>query len=352
MNQIPPNGRPYYVPPQPYYAPQQFYYAPQQPQWPLSPRDIERKAIRRQSNLIGFGLVGMIVFTFLLGLLLGLISLVSGISLNQMIQNEIYLQVFNFVTSITTIGLPFLTAALIGKMKFKTIFPSRRIKLSSFFPLIFLGLSVCILANMASSYFNVTLSFFGLTSNAPNLAIPNDIFAKILYFVNLSVLPGFVEEFAFRGVIMQGLRRFGDGFALVFSAIMFGLAHGNLSQAPFAFIVGLILGYLVLRTGSIWPAVTVHFLNNLFSILLDLGLKGQSGDVASFVTLIYFFVFLLFGLLALIPLLKKDPALFSIGPDHTILPAKTKVFHFFTTPLMIIGLLILVISIITSLTLR
>ena len=82
-----------------------------------------------------------------------------------------------------------------------------------------------------------------------------------------------VEEVVFRGMIFQSMRRFGDSFALVLSAILFALFHGNLSQAPNAFLMGLVIGYLVLYSGSLWVGIIIHAVNNLLNLAADLLLQ-------------------------------------------------------------------------------
>ena len=95
------------------------------------------------------------------------------------------------------------------------------------------------------------------------------VLSLALNLVSTAILPALVEEMVFRGYILGALRPQGDGLAIVFSAVFFGLLHGNLLQIPFAFILGLIFGYLTVQTGSIWPAVLLHFLNNALSVALQ-----------------------------------------------------------------------------------
>jgi len=71
------------------------------------------------------------------------------------------------------------------------------------------------------------------------------------------------EEPLFRGVILGGfLLRYGPRKAIAYSAVLFALVHMNPWQFPTAILAGLFLGWLTLRTGSLWPAVFAHFLNN------------------------------------------------------------------------------------------
>ena len=65
---------------------------------------------------------------------------------------------------------------------------------------------------------------------------------------------------------MQPLRRFGNVFAVVASALLFGLSHGGPSNIFFAFLCGAALGFAVIASKSIWVGVAVHFLNNFYAV--------------------------------------------------------------------------------------
>lgn len=73
-----------------------------------------------------------------------------------------------------------------------------------------------------------------------------------------------VEELLFRGGVMNSLRRAGYGAraTIVWSALIFGVFHLNPAQIPFAFLLGLLLGWLYHRTGSLLPGLLCHFINN------------------------------------------------------------------------------------------
>jgi len=86
-----------------------------------------------------------------------------------------------------------------------------------------------------------------------------DSFSMFLY---ASILAPVTEELVFRGYVIRSLRPYGKRFAILFSALMFGLFHGNLMQAPYAFLVGLLLGYLALEYSVVWACV-LHVFNNL-----------------------------------------------------------------------------------------
>ena len=84
----------------------------------------------------------------------------------------------------------------------------------------------------------------------------------------IAVTPAICEELAFRGFILSGLRRMGHKWgAIVLTSVFFGLAHGLLQQSLSACAVGIVIGYVVVKTGSLWPGVLFHFTHNSLSVL-------------------------------------------------------------------------------------
>lgn len=86
-------------------------------------------------------------------------------------------------------------------------------------------------------------------------------------FLYASILAPIGEEVLFRGYVLRSLRPFGKRFAIFASALLFGLFHGNLLQTPYAFLAGLVLGYVTVEYSIGW-AVLIHVFNNL--VLADL----------------------------------------------------------------------------------
>lgn len=91
--------------------------------------------------------------------------------------------------------------------------------------------------------------------------------ALTLSILLLGVLTPIGEEFAFRGVLTNALRRYGAGVSVIGSAVVFGLAHGiNLALVP-ALTVGVIAAILFLRSDSVWPGVLTHAVNNTLGVV-------------------------------------------------------------------------------------
>lgn len=136
---------------------------------------------------------------------------------------------------------------------------------------VFAGLGLCLIGNSATTMFAAFLDIFGVTffSGSEDMEIPTSLFSIVVYILNVALVPALFEEFAFRGVVMQPLRKYGDWFAILASAFCFALVHANMVQIPFAFIAGVSLGYFCIKTKSIWTSITIHFLNNFISIIFS-----------------------------------------------------------------------------------
>jgi membrane protease YdiL (CAAX protease family) len=76
-------------------------------------------------------------------------------------------------------------------------------------------------------------------------------------------LPGLCEELFFRGALQTGLlRRLSPASAIAMTAVLFVAFHGQFGLGPGRLVGGLALGWLAWRTGSLWPGVLAHALNN------------------------------------------------------------------------------------------
>lgn len=117
------------------------------------------------------------------------------------------------------------------------------------------------IANVATSVIADNFSLFGIENTSSGLTIgDSSVLSIVLNIISTAIVPAFAEEFAFRGIVMGSLRKFSDTTAVIGSAILFGAMHQNISQIPFAFILGLILRMSI--------ANSIPFFRQLQSIFL------------------------------------------------------------------------------------
>ncbi|MBL4636687.1 MAG: CPBP family intramembrane metalloprotease [Kofleriaceae bacterium] len=95
------------------------------------------------------------------------------------------------------------------------------------------------------------------------------LWESILLF---AAVPAICEELLHRGVIAPAIaRRLGTPAAVLLSGLLFGLSHFNLARLLPTALLGGFAAYLRLRSHSLWPAITVHFLSNCSLLLAASG---------------------------------------------------------------------------------
>ena len=88
-------------------------------------------------------------------------------------------------------------------------------------------------------------------------------------YMTVGIIAPFLEEWLFRGIILAALlRRYEPRKAIIWSAVIFGIAHLNPWQFIAAFIIGCAMGWLFWRTRSIWIGIFMHWANNTVGFLL------------------------------------------------------------------------------------
>lgn len=93
-----------------------------------------------------------------------------------------------------------------------------------------------------------------------------------------ALLPAIFEEFTHRGLLIDALRNRGsEASIVVLSALMFALMHTNIIQCIYAFVGGCVLGYIAVRTKSIYPTMILHFANNTFATIEDYASQHADG---------------------------------------------------------------------------
>ncbi len=275
--------------------------------------DWERSALRQEGHYMGTGMLLLIVamqctFT-VVALLLHLLGIVdlrdpSGyMGLGNTGFLLLYAAVYAFC-----MGVPFVATDAAFRRHTRPFRPAKWPGAVTALLYVAAGLGLCIFANYVANYVLQFLSAFGIRpADSPSYLEGTGISLALNIFV-VAVLPALLEEMVFRGYILQALRPFGNGTAMVVSSLLFALMHGNLEQTPFAFIVGMTCSAIVIRTGCIWLSCAVHFLNNLMSVLLDYFTMEFSAHGQQVVLISVFLAVALIGLAAALLQNRRDCA--------------------------------------------
>ena len=97
---------------------------------------------------------------------------------------------------------------------------------------------------------------------------PEHARAFLLNGVLVSTVVPFAEELFFRGLGVRALQFFGGMSAVVITGLVFGFSHGVLGALPPLVLFGIALGWVRLRSGSVWPGVLAHGFFNAVGILV------------------------------------------------------------------------------------
>ena len=294
--------------------------------------------LRRYGTLTGLVLIASVVMQTVIGTLIGLSPMWA------MYMNDVtYYHAVSIIAQFAYTFLPFLALYLLSKREDKKeilVFDLPRSK-ELYILALFAGFMFCVIGNSATSSLSVLFSFFEIEFNSgmEGLASPTSALGIILNILNFAVAPALFEEFAFRGVLLQPLRKYGDWFAIFASSFAFAILHGNMVQIPFAFIVGVALGYFCIKTQSIWTSVSIHFLNNLYSVIMTMYFE-KNPETGAFTYYILTASAIFIGAIAMV-IFKKN-CYHKLRKDTSILAkhGAIKKFAFVCAPSMIVSLFI------------
>lgn len=303
----------------------------------------ERRHIRSAANGIGLAALGYVSVSRSLGAVCSLIT--DFIAQTANIRGIHYFaeaaeSFFVILIYIVSLLIPFGIYAAWMKIPLNVAVPFRKSKTDITLSGILVSLGIGILASYAVSFLQIGFENIGLGITMPEYAAPENVQELVFNMITLAVVPAFLEEIVFRGIVMQNLRRFGDIFALVFSAIIFGVFHFNLIQMPYAFIMGLCMGYFVMRTGSIWVGILIHFINNAVAVVYEFFYPGFSMETMYIVNMVYNFVCALLSVCALVFLLLKYKDMFRFEPCRNVLSPEKKTAAFATAPFFVISMIV------------
>lgn len=261
----------------------------------------EKKEIKKLGNTAGVSLILLLAVSDILGVFLSVGGLIFGLSQKFLgiFDDPAVTNVIQVAFSLFGFTVPFIVCYKKAGYRIGDLVSFEKSEKSKTFPLFFLGLAFCAFANIGSSVLGNIFSSMGFEYNMPETPEPEGIFGFLLSLIATAIVPALVEEFAMRGIVMGSLRKFGDSFALVTSAVCFGVMHGNFVQIPFACMVGLFLGFTVIKTNSLRVAIAIHFANNLVAVLMDYFPKGVTSEIQNVVYMIYLCLALVCGVIAL-----------------------------------------------------
>lgn len=188
-------------------------------------------------------------------------ALIAG---TDFINKNIYLIVL--INEYLVILVPVILYIFIKKANFREVLRVRKLKLNHALVIVLLSAAAYPVALMLNNIVAYFLQFVGDLPPQP-IPVPGNIPELLLGLFVIAVSPAICEEAMHRGLLLSAYERRGSMKAVFFTAFLFGIFHFDPMNFLGPFFLGLLIGYYVIRTNSIFAGVLAHFLNNAFSEL-------------------------------------------------------------------------------------
>lgn len=135
-----------------------------------------------------------------------------------------------------------------------------------------LGLCVCFAFMYIGNYISTIVlqmleSMLNISTTNPldTIMAESNVIIDVVFIVIVAPIP---EEIFFRKIVCDRLLPLGEGYAIVLSALIFGLGHGNFYQFAYSFLVGFIFALVYVKTGKLAYSIVYHVIFNLVGAVL------------------------------------------------------------------------------------
>lgn len=307
------------------------------------------------SGFVSLAVIMHLMFSMVLGVVLGFSD-----SMGDVMLDGTGFAIIGMLSSVLCVGMPFIIVYMLMNRFESTSFSipfARPRKGSHAGLLVVAGLGLCYIGNIITGYMTAVFQGFGIEfvsseTTSSLTAAPETLGEFLLNLLYVAVFPAIFEEIAFRGVILQPLRKYGDWFAIGVSSVIFGLVHGNMTQMPFAIIAGIALGYTFVVTGSIWPSVIIHLFNNSLALVYSTVLTQLPEETAMIFSAVCVYGIIAVGIVAFAAyaMFNKNFRRLRQG-RYPMLRTRQKVSVYFLMPSMLIAVSILVINVLSDIVL-
>lgn len=255
----------------------------------------ERKKIRWHYNKVGIViLVNILIFNVIgIALLYGISAIFAGsISADAVHDTKIKLLSNPMLYLAFAIGVPIFSETvviLLGKkllgVKFKQLFTLEGFNGAGVVKTATVSLGLQTATVIIVAVLVALLQALGGEMVQPDFTVENStILSDILLYSYVCLLGPVLEELLYRGILLQSLRKYNERFAIVISAMIFGMMHENPTQCILGMLVGIPLAIITIKSGSILPAIFTHIIVNTSNVVFALMLMSDKSAYDSMLT--------------------------------------------------------------------
>lgn len=180
-----------------------------------------------------------------------------------------------------------------------------------------IALGVLTVGTLFTDISNNFLGLFQIKLLKSDILIPDGFFPLLLFLMNYVVIVPVLEELLFRGIILHIFRRFGDLFALIISALFYTMAEETYTSFISTFLFGIVIGYFVLHSRSIFTGILMHIFQNIIVVILSIFTSTLESGVAMITQITLFLIMIIVSIFAVIRFIKKEKNPFSVTENAT-----------------------------------
>lgn len=305
-----------------------------------------RRSFKADTRKLGLGLVLYLIIEYAAVIAYTFIARFTFLKSATDAEFDVFLE--NSGTSMiiaTIIGTLFMFLFFLPRKTHHQIFiKNKKMTLGWFAVLLCLFMGVQLIIEPLFAGFEALLNLMGFSAMSSMEAATSTGEDTLSMFIYGGIVAPIVEELIYRGFAMRVLSKHGKTFAILVSSILFGVMHGNLPQAMFATLTGIVLGYVAMEYSIIW-SIILHALNNMvFGDLLTRALNNTSELTSNIIWYTLISVMFVIGLVAII--IKRKQILAYVKENKWNKPYMRWTF---TTVLMLLFVLVNIILGVTML---
>ena len=175
-----------------------------------------------------------------------------------------------FCNYLAMYGVAFPLYLLLSRSMEKSAPEKHTMSVGSFLICLMICIALMIVGNLVGNVINLVLTtlFSDLNAFTLNDFVFND--SPYFFLVLAVICAPIIEEILLRKVFIDRVRKYGDGWAILLSGLLFGLLHGNFTQFFYAALLGAFLAFIYIKTGKLQYTIAMHMILNFIGSAVPL----------------------------------------------------------------------------------
>lgn len=227
----------------------------------IKTKKLTRKKVKRNFTTIGLLLILYVLFVMLVPYFFHFYLVETN---SEILRDNLLFYGIYFIFIVIGTLIPFFIMRKFSRISFKRLTRKVSATFIDLFVQAIVFFTICIILTYVSTTIFNRFGLEGKLISGIGFSFEQANLEYGLYVFMLIVVSPILEEYAFRGVLLNSLSRYGKSFALYATSIVFALAHNNFAEMIPAFAMGIALGKTSLRYKSIQPTIVIHILFNAF----------------------------------------------------------------------------------------